>query len=233
RFLRKVDAADEFQITHADSETVERDLDIMLRLWGRMWDAQKGDQSEDIKKVNRIMLMQCFQRGALYLPVMWQGDRPLGAIAIVVDPVKRSYLFKMTGRDQSFKGPPPGFVLHAHAIRHAIANGFRKYDFLLGNEPYKYLFGSEDRRLHNLVISTKSGRNLTGALDPRSLPSAVKLADQLHKSGQLGPAERAYRQILQTDKIHRTALMGLISVLQAKGDTKGAQKMMQTLVAEN
>ena len=217
RFLRKADAADEFRITHADADTVERDLDTLLSLWGSMWDEEKGKQAEDIKKINRIMMLHCFEHDALYLPVIWQGDRPLGVLAIVVDRTKKSYLFKITGRDESFKGPPPGFILHAHAIRHAIENGIRTYDFLLGNEPYKYLFGSDDHRLRNMAIATKNGRNLNDTLDTRGLPNAVKLAEGLHKAGQPGPAERAYRQILETDATCQPALYGLVSLLQGQG----------------
>jgi Acetyltransferase (GNAT) domain len=230
RFLRKVDDGDEFRITHADGDTVERDIDTLLRLWGTKWDEEKGDAAEEIKKVNRLMLRHCFDSDALFLPTIWQGDRPLGALAIVVDQVKKSYLFKITGRDETFKGPPPGFILHAHAIRHAIANGIRTYDFLLGNEAYKYLFGSVDRQVRNVAIATKTGRNPNRKLAARDLPGAVKLAERLRKSGKLGEAERAYRQILESDTAHQPALLGLVSLLQTKGDTKGAQKLMASML---
>jgi CelD/BcsL family acetyltransferase involved in cellulose biosynthesis len=230
RFLRKVDEGDEFRITHADGDTAERDLDTLLRLWGTKWDEKKGDAADEIKKVNRLMLLHCFRKDALFLPTLWQGDRPLGALVIVVDRVKKSYLFKITGRDETFKGPPPGFILHAHAICHAIANGMRTYDFLQGNDPYKYLFGSEDRRVRFVALATKNGRNLNKTLDVRSLANAVKLADRLRQSGKLGEAERAYRQILESDTGHQPALLALVSLLQTKGDTKGAQKVMSSML---
>ena len=36
----------------------------------------------------------------------------------------------------------PGVVLIARTIEDAIARGFRRYDFLRGEEPYKYGFGA-------------------------------------------------------------------------------------------
>ena len=54
-------------------------------------------------------------------------------LAFLIDERKKTYNFYIGGRDESFKGPPTGLVLHAYAIRHAIANGFTKYDFLRGN----------------------------------------------------------------------------------------------------
>ncbi len=44
-----------------------------------------------------------------------------------------------------------GIVSHAWAIREAIAEGFRSYDLLRGNEPYKYDLGAKDRWLGRLV----------------------------------------------------------------------------------
>ncbi len=38
----------------------------------------------------------------------------------------------------------PGIVLLAHLIRHAIENGFVLFDFLRGNEVYKYRMGAQD-----------------------------------------------------------------------------------------
>jgi CelD/BcsL family acetyltransferase involved in cellulose biosynthesis len=75
--------------------------------------------------------------------VLWREETPLGALASFVDPQKASLLFYIGGRDESVDNPPPGLVLHAHSIRHAIANGFRTYDFLRGNEGYKYSLGAQ------------------------------------------------------------------------------------------
>lgn len=233
RFLRKTDAGEEFRITHADADSFARDLDILLDLWGAMWDEEKGAEAQEIKKVNRLMLTSCFEAGALYLPVMWLGERPLGALAIVVDQVKRSYLFKITGRDENFTGPPPGFILHAHAIRHAIANGMRRYDFLPGNDSYKYLFGATDRRVRNVAIETKNGRNLNTTLDPRTLGRAVAMADRLRQTGKTAEAERAYRQILATDPGAQQAVLGLVNLLESKGDRKGAKRLMSSLLAKD
>lgn len=45
----------------------------------------------------------------------------------------------------------PGIVLHAHAMRDAIARGMDVYDLLRGGEPYKYDLGAIDVQLHRLV----------------------------------------------------------------------------------
>jgi CelD/BcsL family acetyltransferase involved in cellulose biosynthesis len=45
----------------------------------------------------------------------------------------------------------PGILLHAHAMRDAIARGLRVYDLLRGDEPYKYDLGAKDVPLRRLV----------------------------------------------------------------------------------
>jgi CelD/BcsL family acetyltransferase involved in cellulose biosynthesis len=47
-----------------------------------------------------------------------------------------------------------GIVLFAERIRSAMARGFTCFDFLRGNEPYKYRFGATDRPLYQLLART-------------------------------------------------------------------------------
>lgn len=44
----------------------------------------------------------------------------------------------------------PGIVLLAHTIRHAVEHGFKEFDFLRGNEEYKYRMGGKDRPVYML-----------------------------------------------------------------------------------
>lgn len=44
----------------------------------------------------------------------------------------------------------PGIVLLAYNIRHAIEQGFQVYDFLRGNEAYKYRMGGRDTSVMNI-----------------------------------------------------------------------------------
>jgi CelD/BcsL family acetyltransferase involved in cellulose biosynthesis len=104
---------------------------------------------DSLIRSNGAMLTRSFQSGLVYLPTFWHGDRPVAALATLVEPRKRTFSFYMTGRDETFEGQPAGMILHAHSIRHAIAQGFVEYDFLRGNEPYKYSFGCKERQIRS------------------------------------------------------------------------------------
>lgn len=231
RLLKQVEASDEFRVTLAESGTVERDIDTLLRFWKIKWTSRKGDLVHSLVRSNRAMLLRSFQSGLLHLPTLWKGDRPLAALATLVDQRKRSFLFYMTGRDETFEGPPPGVILHAYSIRHAIQNGFTEYDFLRGNEPYKYSFGVKERRIRCTVIGTRNGLNLGGALDPRTVPAALKEATELHQARKLEQAERGYRQILEVDPENADTMHRLGQLLTTTGKHAAAQRLFRSLTA--
>ncbi len=187
-----------------------------------------GKQMRPEKASLRIRIGE-LERGLLLLPTLWLGDRPLAALAILMDEQKKSLLFYITGRDESFAGPQPGLILHGHSIRYAISRGMKRYDFLRGNERYKYSFGVKEQRLHCYVVATRSGSNLGGRLDVRTLPDALKKATNLHQEGKIDQAARAYRQIPETDPRNENTLHRYGQLLAGKSDHVAAKRVFKLL----
>ncbi|OPH82368.1 GNAT family N-acetyltransferase [Nitrobacter vulgaris] len=229
RLLRAVDTNSEYRITHATKETVAADLNTLLRFWETKWRPRKGKLTDSLVRGHRGMLSRSFERGLLLLPTLWLGDRPLAALAILLDEQKKSLLFYITGRDESFAGPQPGLILHGHSIRYAISRGMKRYDFLRGNERYKYSFGVKEQRLYCYVVATRSGSNLGGRLDVRTLPDALKKATDLHQEGKIDQAARAYRQILETDPRNENTLHRYGQLLAGKSDHVAAKRVFKLL----
>ena len=46
----------------------------------------------------------------------------------------------------------PGWVLLAYLLKWSNENGIKAFDFLRGDEDYKYRFGSVDRSVKRVVI---------------------------------------------------------------------------------
>ncbi|MBW7886129.1 MAG: GNAT family N-acetyltransferase [Caldilineaceae bacterium] len=46
----------------------------------------------------------------------------------------------------------PGWVLLAYAIQYAIASGSRVFDFMQGDEEYKYRFGAQDYKVMRVIV---------------------------------------------------------------------------------
>jgi CelD/BcsL family acetyltransferase involved in cellulose biosynthesis len=65
----------------------------------------------------------------------------------------RKFLLYNSGYDPDAHAQlSPGWVLLAYSIQYAIAAGCRVFDFMQGNEEYKYRFGSQDYKVMRVVI---------------------------------------------------------------------------------
>jgi CelD/BcsL family acetyltransferase involved in cellulose biosynthesis len=62
----------------------------------------------------------------------------------------------------NFRDLSPGIIVTARSIEHAIVLGRAKFDFLRGDEVYKYRFGAQDTEVRRLLIG-KPGISLATA----------------------------------------------------------------------
>jgi Acetyltransferase (GNAT) domain/Tetratricopeptide repeat len=231
RFLKKIDSSKDCRITLSDIESYEKNLATLLEFWKIKWTPSKGERAGDIAQRNWVMLTRCAENGTLFLPVFWHGDKPVAGLATLIDPCKKALLFFVTGRDETYNEMPAGFLLHAYSIRHAIAHGFTTYDFLKGNEPYKYLFAPQvERRQRPVSVGTKTGRNLGGKLDPRGLPTMLDMALEFEKKEQIADAELGYRQILEIDPDHALGLYRFGRLMSENGNHGEAKKLLSRSV---
>ena len=202
RHLRKIDQSDDLKITHSTPDTQQKDLDILISFWKNKWRVHKGKDTERLAIKYRQILEIGLTAECLFMPVLWQGERAVAALAIFIDHQKKQLLYFVAGRDETFKNPSPGLVLHAHSIRWAIENGFKQYDFLRGNEPFKYSLGATQRKIRYLAISTQSGSNLHQSLDPEHLNQALIKTHGYLKKKQYEQAEKAIKQIIEAQAAH-------------------------------
>ncbi len=232
RLLRRTDAAADVRITVAGPDDVDQYLTILLEFWKTKWTPSKGlAKADEIALRNHLMLARCAENGTLFLPVFWHGERPVAALASLVDACKKSLLFFIAGRDENYREMPAGYLLHAYSIRHAIAKGFTTYDFLKGDEPYKYLFAPQrERRQKPLTVATRTGRNLGGRLDLRGLPQMLEMTLEFHQQGAAADAERGYRQILELAPDHALALFRLGRLMAETGAYAEAKKLLSNAV---
>ncbi|MGB5636274.1 MAG: GNAT family N-acetyltransferase, partial [Waterburya sp.] len=231
RFLRKIENSAEFRITKVNGENLERHIEIITGFWRASWESRKG-----VKECNWLLrrmtfeLRHCFEHDCLHLPVLWQQDKPLATIANLIDFNKKTILFMVGGRDETFKKFPSGFVLHAHAIRDAIQNGFKTYDFLMGNEAYKYSFGAKERYIQTITVERHNWKEQKRKLDVKTLPALLEMSQKCHRGNDLAKAETGYRQILEVQPEHPLALYGLSAIAQRQGKEQDAEDLLNHLL---
>jgi len=61
------------------------------------------------------------------------------------------------GSDPDALALSPGVVGVAYYLRHGLAEGTRVFDFLRGDEGYKYRWGAVDEPIHRLIVTRRTG----------------------------------------------------------------------------
>lgn len=196
RFMqRRIDGGG-LRVSLADAASFERDIRVLLDIWRQRWQHQKGAEltarvASSYHKVMRAAL----DLGLLHLPVLWDGDAPLGALGHVLDPRHRRMHCIVSCRDGGAGVRNVGFMLHAHSIRWAIGNGYRVYDFCHGDEAYKFDFGARARRVG--YVSVRRRGDGADRFDALCRAEALRRSIRFLDAGRTEDATAGCRQILR------------------------------------
>ncbi len=79
-----------------------------------------------------------------------------------------SFLYYNAGVDPEASDLSPGVLLVAKYVEFAISEGLRRFDFLRGDEPYKYGWGAVDEPIQRLLVRRSAGRIRPGAVGSAS-----------------------------------------------------------------
>jgi CelD/BcsL family acetyltransferase involved in cellulose biosynthesis len=88
--------------------------------------------------------------GLAALWMLWLEERPAAAL-FCLEHAGTVGLYN-SGFDPEARAMSPGVVLIARTIEDAIVRGFRHYDFLRGEEPYKYGFGAVPTEVQRVTV---------------------------------------------------------------------------------
>ena len=99
--------------------------------------------------------------GLLRLFALRYEDRYIG-VYYGLHHERRAYAY-LIGFDVAYEAFSPGNVLFAHAIDTAVKEHAEEFDFLRGNERYKYLWGARERENARRVIRRKPVREVMRA----------------------------------------------------------------------
>jgi CelD/BcsL family acetyltransferase involved in cellulose biosynthesis len=118
--------------------------------------ASREDKAEfmtpEMRRFFNVMAQRMQAAGHLRLCFLsLDGEK---AAALLAFEYNRKYLLYNSGYDPDAHAHlSPGWVLLAYTIQYAVAVGCKLFDFMQGNEEYKYRFGSHDYAVMRAVIS--------------------------------------------------------------------------------
>lgn len=125
-----------------DQATIEAEGEAFLNLMAQ--DADKAAfLTPAMREQMRLILRAACDHGWLQLAFL-EVDGKKAAAYLNFDYANRIWVYN-SGLDPAFRALSPGWVLLAHLIQWANENGRQEFDFMRGNEEYKYRFGGVDR----------------------------------------------------------------------------------------
>jgi CelD/BcsL family acetyltransferase involved in cellulose biosynthesis len=142
------------EITLVDSPDPVADLDVFIDMHQRKWGDEGlfpptpgGDQS-------RLFLRRLFEllgsSGPLRLSFLHVGERRVGASIHFETP--EALYFYNAGIEPDARHLSAGVLLVERLMRRAIEGGLKRFDFMRGDEPYKYEWGAADEPIQRLLV---------------------------------------------------------------------------------
>jgi len=139
-------------VEHLDVSRYPEKLDVLFELHRKRWDALKGKTStfstEYRELFNKRLLLRLGE-GDGFFSVMSVDDQPASILYIFT--YKNNAFFYQNGWNPLLESYSVGMQNIQQAIRHAIESGYKSFDFLRGEEAYKYKFCSESRQAYSVL----------------------------------------------------------------------------------
>lgn len=152
RKLRAFERRPEFRVSSIEQGGA-RQIEILLDLWQERWGRLPLRHLAEY----RTLFEHAHRAGLLWLDLLWLGESPVTGLLAFIDRPRGWFDFYVTGFDTRFAALSPGTVIVAHSLRAAIREGFRTFDFLRGDEPYKRRLGALPRFGANVVLTRAAG----------------------------------------------------------------------------
>ncbi|SLN51159.1 hypothetical protein ROJ8625_02547 [Roseivivax jejudonensis] len=195
RFERRYLGTGRRCVTITTADSFERDAAIALAPRRAALAAALGPAAAERAAANgRAVLANALGTDALMMMVLWEGDTALGALAHILDHDMDRVHVTEGGAAPDGATASVGVLLHAEAIRWAIAHGFTSYDFGPGAAPYKTAFGARSRTAPALHIRREEA-TAGGPLDRASLGDGLRAVSALLDAGEVASARRAAGQL--------------------------------------
>jgi len=140
-----------------DESTLESEAEACCHLMAQE-PAKQEFLTQTMRSQMKTMIHAAFKAGYLQMAFM-EVDGQKAAGYLNFDYGGRIWVYN-SGLDQNFRELSPGWVLLGHLLQWANENGRSEFDFMRGNEEYKYRFGAVNRYVKRVRFG-----------DPTSMPT--------------------------------------------------------------
>jgi Acetyltransferase (GNAT) domain len=152
RKVRRVDAAG--TVAFVESPDPLEDLEAFIDFHQAKWGADGLFPDTPGGAESRVMFRRMFELfgadGPLRLSFLTLDGRRIAAS--VFFETDDSILYYNAGLSPEARSLSPGVVMVERLVQRALETGKRRFDFLRGNEPYKYEWGAVDEPIQRLLV---------------------------------------------------------------------------------
>jgi len=145
-------------ITDYDGDRLDEGWSHLMTLHERRWEAAGRGRGRDgggfrdpyLGRLQRFFATQLAARGQLWLTTLDVDGAPAAAWYGFTE--RDTVYFYQSGRDPRWERESVGLVLMGAMIRRAIEHGYRRFDFLRGEDPYKREWTETQRSTEEVTI---------------------------------------------------------------------------------
>jgi CelD/BcsL family acetyltransferase involved in cellulose biosynthesis len=156
-FGRRAEQAGRVRFETATAATLSEFLEALFRLHEARWRRLDGPgvlADPAVRDFHRAAAPLLLSAGLLRLHALRLDER-IVAVVYALFARGRAYSY-LSGFDPELGTISPGTLALGHAIRHAIDEGAREFDFLRGQERFKYFWGGRDRPCYGRLLNRLS-----------------------------------------------------------------------------
>ena len=150
--MRRAEAVGDIALTDSTDPLADLEafIDLHQRKWGELGLFPPTPGGEASRTFVRRMFEEFGTDGPLRLAFLTVGDRRVAA-GLMFRTADR-YLYYNAGVDPDARDLSPGVLLVAEYVRRALDEGVRRFDFLRGDESYKYEWGAVDEPIQRILV---------------------------------------------------------------------------------
>lgn len=156
RKVRKLEGRDDahwYLVLPTDEEAMSRNMETFLELHRKSGSDKARFMDEKMAAFFMESVTALAHTGWLDLAILEMAGEPASAYLSFLYG-GRLYLYN-SGYDPKFASYSAGVALLAYRIHKAILQGVKTFDFLRGDEPYKYDFGAKDTYVYRALLKPR------------------------------------------------------------------------------
>ncbi len=155
--LRRLEDSHCVKLREYTADSLEDGLDELFTLHQRRWQSV-GIKSPFYKPEIREFYKDCakcfFKRGWLYFSCLTVDNKVVSSLLSFV--YNRRFYAAVIARDRNYAEYSVGHLHYMYLIEDAIGKKLREFDFLKGDEPYKFYWTKTTRKYLRVVLARRS-----------------------------------------------------------------------------